>query len=203
MPRQASVRSRLDEALGLARRKRIDLHQVGLARGCLSPDRVEAGRLAALERVRPPSNHSFRYAEARISCPFLEVGGDCGIYTARPMRCRGYYSVELDAGPCQMPGAMVMRLMTHEVEARAHEHAIERLAQTLGGSSAAVRGAAGRHLPLIAVPVNLLLLLGPAWTAVKDASVTFERFLAHVGPIARRAERDLADAGMSPLQARL
>jgi Putative zinc- or iron-chelating domain len=49
-------------------------------------DRLTRG-MTTLERAR-----------AHVACPFLALDGRCRIYTVRPLRCRGLYSI--DAGFC-------------------------------------------------------------------------------------------------------
>lgn len=96
-------------------------------------------------------------------CPLLEVStGDCSVYEARPLGCRGHVSVEKDRTPCDRtdPAYGVGVLLFHDEIARVMSHVM----------SHSLRGE-GRDVPLL----MLLLpsMLRRAWVLVERPTMTY------------------------------
>jgi len=96
-------------------------------------------------------------------CPLLDVAtGDCMVYEARPLGCRGHVSVEKDASPCNRtkPGKGIAVLLFTDEIARVIGYV---LGQTVRGPN--------RDVPLL----MLLLpsMLRRAWVLVERPKLTY------------------------------
>jgi len=67
------------------------------------------------------------YRRLKVICPFDE-NGNCGVYPARPMKCRGYYSFD----------AQVCRWIVEDVEASIQARESNRLPEAFSGESVAI-----------------------------------------------------------------
>jgi Fe-S-cluster containining protein len=76
------------EVLGVAQYLRRQLDADALAA------RIERIRETAREVSALPRE---RLLSVNIPCPLLEADGACGIYPARPLNCRAYHSLDVDA----------------------------------------------------------------------------------------------------------
>lgn len=76
------------EVIGVVQYLRGQLPAQALS-ACVDRIRNAASRVAALPRERLLS--------VNIPCPMLEEDGACGIYPARPLNCRAYHSLDVEA----------------------------------------------------------------------------------------------------------
>lgn len=71
---------------------------VALLRATRTPDELAAVRARVAEADRAIRAHRApNRLAAKIPCPFLDAGGACGVYEARPLPCRGWHSFDVAA----------------------------------------------------------------------------------------------------------